>query len=350
MRGHAKILALASVIVLVPTALAASTPTVAGSWRKLPAAPSPVGSGTGVWTGKELIVFGKALNKPLTAAAAYEAAANAWRRLTPPRARADLDCKSVWTGKEMLVWGAFHSVGYRPAASRWRPVRSSIPLGIVAWTGREAIGWGGGCCGDATAKGTAYNPTSATFRQLAPSPLAPSQRPLGAWTGRELVLFVSRFDPDGKPWPARFARAAAYDAKTDRWRRIAPLPTTSVRFGASAVWDGHELLAVATGAKSRAAFAYSPRNDRWRRLAPLPAGRVGASAVWTGTQLILWGGNSADGLHALRDGLAYDPGRDRWSSLPQAPLRPRSGTTVAWTGRELIVWSGGLGAAFTPTP
>ena len=28
------------------------------------------------------------------------------------------------------------------------------------------------------------------------------------WDGHEVVFFVSGFDPDGKPWPARFARAA----------------------------------------------------------------------------------------------------------------------------------------------
>ena len=48
-------------------------------------------------------------------------------------------------------------------------------------------------------------------------------------TGRERVLFVSGINPaDEKPWPARLARAAAYNPVTDTWRRIAPLPAERI--------------------------------------------------------------------------------------------------------------------------
>ena len=104
------------------------------------------------------------------------------------------------------------------------------------------IGWGGGCCGDAWSGGSAYDPAAKSWRTLARSPLAPSQGPIGAWTGHELVLLVSGIDPgSGKPWPARFARAAAYDPATDAWRRIAQPPTADARFGGTAVWDGREV-------------------------------------------------------------------------------------------------------------
>ena len=184
------------------------------------------------------------------------------------------------------------------------------------WTGREAIGWGGGCCGDAFASGAAYNPTTDGYRMLARSPLAPSQRPVGAWNGRELLLFVSGYDPEGKRWPARFARAAAYNPATNTWRRLAPLPNTSLRFASSAVWDGREVLVPAVGAGSRLTYAYTPATNKWRLRAPLPSGRVGATAVWTGTRLVLWGG-SRDGLVNLGNGVAYDPHTNRWTSFPQ---------------------------------
>ena len=54
-------------------------------------------------------------------------------------------------------------------------------------------------------------------------------------------------------------------------------------------------------------------------------------------------------------GLSYDPGTNRWLPLPPAPILGRYGPTSVWTGRELIVWGGGSayplfadGAAFTP--
>ncbi len=255
---------------------------------------------------------------------------------------------AVWTGKEMLVVGPADRQAFNPVTNRWRqlPKTAEVPGGIVVWTGREMIGWGGGCCGDASSEGAAYNPATNTRRKLARSPLAPEQRPIGAWTGRELVLFVSGNNPaDGKPWPARLARAAAYDPVTDTWRRIAPLP--AVRTGANAVWDGREVLIVGgTGvprggkppAPAAVGFAYNPGTNRWRRLPRMEAGRAGAAAVWTGKRLLIWGGTTSTPagvkLVTPSQGLAYAPKANRWSPLPGAPLLGRLDPTAVWTGQR----------------
>lgn len=61
--------------------------------------------------------------------------------------------------------------------------------------------------------------------------------------------------------------------------------------------------------------------------------------VWTGTELIVWGGTDpAVGCSA--DGARYDPTTSAWSPLPPAPLAPRMGATAVWTGTEFIVWGG----------
>jgi len=87
-------------------------------------------------------------------------------------------------------------------------------------------------------------------------------------------------------------------------------------------------------------------------LAPMDSGRARAAAVWTGERLLVWGGGTGrSGAFIPPHGLAYDPRADRWSPLPQAPLRGRADPLAVWTGRALIVWGGaGLadGAAFTP--
>jgi hypothetical protein len=59
-----------------------------------------------------------------------------------------------------------------------------------------------------------------------------------------------------------------------------------------------------------------------------------------------------------RHGLAYDPSTDRWSALPAAPLRGRTDAGGVWTGNQMIVWGGMSvgdlttvltdGAAYTP--
>jgi len=347
--------------IVTPAAFAGSTP---GSWRRLAAAPvTPDGYLTSAWTGTQLVVFGRRqitkldargapyVVKSLDVAASYTPATNRWRKLAPlpgPTGAYEGGYSAAWTGKEVLVWGAFDVQAYDPATNRWRrlPHRPGIEAagGVVVWTGRELIGWGGGCCGDAFSSGVAYSPGTNRWRNLAASPLAGSQVPAGAWTGRELVLFVGNLNPDGKPWPARLARAAAYNPQTNTWRRLAPLPGGTA---AKAVWDGREVLVLTAGG---ALFAYDPGTNAWRRLARFGPAHLGAAVAWTGKRLLVWGGKSAGGF-------AYDPATNRTATLPKSPLQAREDPAAAWTGRALVVWSGRRlgpgkpfvdGAAFTP--
>jgi len=336
-------------VLVAATAATSSTRSSTGSWRLLPAAPvSFPQSQSGIWTGRRLILIGRTplRNPSKDVAAAYNPTTNRWTRLTPRRSPDYVPgYKTVWTGKQMLTFDPFHSVAYTPATNRWRVLPKAINLGFVTWTGREAIGWGGGCCGDAQRNGSAYNPATGGYRKLPPSPLGASQHALGAWTGRELILFVSRYDVDGKLRQASVATAAAYDPATNRWHRLPPLPQTGYAMG-TGVWDGNELLVVGAGKAARSAYAYNPVTNRWRTLASLPAARSGI-AVWAGTRLLLLGGENRAGK-SLRDGLAYDPKQDRWTRLPVTPLHKLYGAAAVWTGRELIVTNHGRTAAYTP--
>ena len=112
--------ALLFILVLTPVALAAQEQ---GTWHRLPAAPiTPDFNRTSVWTGKEMLVFGRdqqtALDangnpyatKSLNVAAAYNPRTDTWRSLDPPRATTGfMNLSSVWTGKEMLVWVRGHA-------------------------------------------------------------------------------------------------------------------------------------------------------------------------------------------------------------------------------------------------
>jgi Kelch motif protein len=365
-------------------AAAAGSASSPGVWRKLPAAPlAPREALVSVWTGREMILFGR-ITKQITpkvirvnVAETFDPGAQRWRRLPSPGPTTSfLDYGGAWTGKEAIVWGQGVRAAFDPATGRWRQLPSSRLLsvhegfGFVAWTGKELIGWGGGCCGDAFDDGVAFNPRTNRWRALPRSPLAGSTRPIGAWTGHELILLVGDTDPDGKPWPARLARAAAYNPTTGSWRRLPRIPAS--RSGANAVWDGHELLVVGGTAPAapgrpaplaRTGFAFDPATNRWRPLAPMESGRLDAAAVWTGRRLLLWGGRSnSPGIARVAipaHGLAYDPVADRWDALPPAPLLGRLDPTAVWTGRQLILWGGQLprpgdtktfadGAALTP--
>lgn len=76
----------------------------------------------------------------------------------------------------------------------------------------------------------------------------------------------------------------------------------------------------------------------WRRIAPAPlAGRVGASATWTGEAVMVWGGVGAT---AEVDGALYDPARDSWREVRRAPLSARYGHAAVWDGDEVVVAGG----------
>lgn len=131
-----------------------------------------------------------------------------------------------------------------------------------------------------------------------------------------------------------FADGAAYDPATDRWRPLAPAPIAG-RHAHDAVWTGEELLVfgglTATGT-SREAAAYRPDRDQWRRLADLPFPRAHGQTVWTGRQALSALGSDIT-EESLTDVITYDPTGDRWHVIPGHHVA--AGTAV-WTGTQVL--------------
>src|SRR6202035_4522857 len=85
-------------------------------------------------------------------------------------------------------------------------------------------------------------------------------------------------------------------------------------------------------------------DDTWTATAGPPDGRLGHTAVWTGSEMIIWGGSRSEGILGvsyLNTGGRYNPSTDSWTatSIATAP-DGRSGHTAVWTGTEMIVWGG----------
>lgn len=68
--------------------------------------------------------------------------------------------------------------------------------------------------------------------------------------------------------------------------------------------------------------------------------RFFASGVWTGQEVIVWGGADPPGDRLLSDGAAYDPATDRWRVIADGPLTEREAHLAAWTGSEMLIWGG----------
>lgn len=124
-------------------------------------------------------------------------------------------------------------------------------------------------------------------------------------------------------------------------RRVTGAPIAG-RFNASAVWTGTEVIVWGgsevptslTGFRSDGA-AYDTIPETWRMIADAPlSAREAPLAVWTGQEMLVWGGQ---GRSRRSDGAAYDPATDSWRRMRTAPIdwAWQSGTT--WTGTEWVI-------------
>ena len=71
------------------------------------------------------------------------------------------------------------------------------------------------------------------------------------------------------------------------------------------------------------------------------------TAVWTGSEMIVWGG--ADGIGSYsNDGGRYNPGTEQLDGGDhhRRARRARYDHTAVWTGSEMIVWGGYGGVSY----
>src|SRR4029077_18388645 len=87
---------------------------------------------------------------------------------------------------------------------------------------------------------------------------------------------------------------------------------------------------------------YNPSTDSWTATSATnaPTARYTHTAVWTGSEMILWGGTIGSGTNFTTGG-RYNPGTDSWTvtSTTNASTA-RFDHTAVWTGSEMIVWGG----------
>lgn len=82
------------------------------------------------------------------------------------------------------------------------------------------------------------------------------------------------------------------------------------------------------------------------RVTGAPVGRSSAVSVWTGTEWIVWGGLLADGTTRTNTGARYNPATNTWTTMSttNAPAA-RSGHAAVWTGSEMWVFGGRVGGS-----
>src|SRR5262245_20169685 len=128
----------------------------------------------------------------------------------------------------------------------------------------------------------------------------------------------------------------------DTWTATSITNSPAARSSHTAVWTGTEMIVWGGygGSYLNTGARYNPSTDSWTAISNVnaPAPRGGNTAVWTGSEMIVWGGD--DGF-SVNTGGRYNPTTDTWTATntATAPLG-RIFHTAVWDGSEMIVWGG----------
>ena len=326
------------------------------SWRPTSTvgAPEPRRRHTAVWTGTDMIVWGgeTKLAGEEDTGGIFDPVANTWLPTSdgksgpPGRDWA----AEVWTGVEMIVWGGlgttWYDTGgrYLPAVDAWLPTSTNgAPspryLALSVWTGTEMIVWGGlVLTGGWGTSGGFYDPATDSWRTTSLVGAPASQGAVMVWTGGEAIVW------GGFSGGSAVNTGARLDPVLNVWTPTSTTGAPSPRGGVAAAWTGTHMI-VAQGVDSTTLFTdgalYEPSSDAWSPIAAAPNGRLTEYVVWTGSEMISWGGNDLAGA-LTGGGEAYDVAANRWRSLSTTnEPSPRYFGSVVWSGTEMVVWGGG---------
>jgi len=264
----------------------------------------------------------------------------------------------VWTGSVMVIWGGnglapFISTGgrYDPAIDVWTPTSNlNAPAPrrghSVVWTGSRMLVWGGTAQSGRLNTGGRYDPIADVWVAIS-TVNAPDPRTghAAAWTGTQMVIWSGSGVGGGG-----LVTGGRYDLANDSWLATSTVAAPAGREDASAVWTGSTVFfwggvsseSLATGGR------YDPVSNTWLPVDEVtgpPLGRYGHSTIWTGSKVIVWGGYKIPEGLFLNNGGIYDPVANTWT-LPTTTGAPdgRYDHTAVWTGSEMIVWGGTFGS------
>jgi N-acetylneuraminic acid mutarotase len=332
---------------------AGGLPCTDDTWTATTTANAPVGrvDHTAVWTGSEMIVWGgtpDGHNYPNTGGR-YDPSTDSWAATSLTNAPTGrYGHTAVWTGSEMIIWGGFGNTGgkYNPATNSWAATSTTnAPTErhdhTAVWTGSEMIVWGGlpGSGGYANTGGK-YAPTTDTWT-VTTTINAPDARwgHTAVWTGSEMIVWGGHVYLNSVDTYSR--TGGRYDPSTDSWTATSMTRAPTRRSNHTAVWTGSEMIVwggIGDSGTVSDGGRYFPSTNSWTAtsLTNAPSPRWLHTAVWTGSKMIIWGGE-----FRANTGGRYDPSTDSWTATSTTNAPPGYvHHTAVWTGSEMIVWGG----------
>jgi len=130
------------------------------------------------------------------------------------------------------------------------------------------------------------------------------------------------------------------------WKATSTHHAPSERIWHTAVWTGSEMIVwggfANYGGLQNTGARYNPVTDLWAPISNIgaPSERRYHTAIWTGSEMIVWGGEGIS-FSVLNSGARYNPVTNVWTPISNigAPSA-RYWHMAVWTGSEMIVWGG----------
>ncbi len=268
----------------------------------------------------------------------YNFLGNSWTALNTTGAPTLRAPGYVWTGSKLLIMQGYNGTNaladsfrfdsFNGTSGTWTTATTTgAPAArynqSIVWSGERAIEWGG-------QSGTTFYGASANG-------------------GASYSPGTTLLHPSRDVWATGTSAAAA---------------DTPARLGQSAVWGGKYMLVfggmgtagtVVTGVN--VGRRYDPVANSWTvmQATGIPAARKNHTAVWTGSEMIVWGGSND--TVALQDGGRYNPATDAWTATESVTNVPsvRENHRAVWgnSGPSSATWNGKMfvygGATFSGT-
>jgi putative metal-binding protein/Kelch motif protein len=336
-----------------------------------------------VWTGNVVVLWGGGRQLDATGlydsptGVRYDPTTDAWTATSTINAPSPrVGYTAVWTGSRMVVWGG-HGIDssssastrtggrYDPATDLWTSTStdnapSARDWHTAEWSGSMMLVWGGYDGSTLLNTGGRYDPATDTWTSMSVIN-APSARSgySSVWAGTCMVVWGGGGNggPDGD-----LNSGGRYDPVTDTWTATSTTNAPTARTGHTAVWTGSRMIVwggfhISYFYSGNGGGLYDPLADTWTLTSWVnaPNARVRHAAVWTGREMLIWGGDAIQPPPILSrivelgpHGSRYDPVADSWIAMSSLNEPSTSHTQVVWTGHEMIVMSS-RGGRYTPS-
>lgn len=264
-------------------------PTKPAGWVELD--PGPLVSRMGhavAWTGETMLVWGgRSMLREYHGGGAYRTGPTegpAWSFIAAAPIDGGLVSASVWTGDALFIHTS-EPAWYMPATNSWHPIETTVMDGadIVAatWHGNQLVVLSAGTSGDTPGPfyGLDPPPAATCCRRLSPPPFDVDYGTLVSLA--DTIVFIGGHSSRTHEAPS----FAEYRPSTDSWAQPTPPPLAATP-GLDATWSGETLVAIDTELR---AAAWTP-DAGWQSLPDLPFDPLGCypRAITFGGSVFVW--------------------------------------------------------------